>query len=266
MATTGIPAKDAVAKVLRDTTALPAFLTGSAVAAETYDLQQSYSDIDLFVPNEGSYFAVVTKLLCSGYRIENDRFERMWDRHVNIGFNKWHTNSMKLIDNATGTEVNVIYKLVEGHQTTQLSQVIESFDFGLLGVGYETKTGTFRDMRGYLFPGLDPNGPLPMIGYRAGTVGKGLMSQFIMQRTPGRYARYIEYGHDLSAVKDTLVEGYQIYADYKMNRSKDDDILIGKIALALSQKIEADDIAGLLLYDKKLPTTDGLDDVMAALE
>ena len=199
MATTGIPAKDAVAKVLRDTTALPAFLTGSAVAAETYDLQQSYSDIDLFVPNEGSYFAVVTKLLCSGYRIENDRFERMWDRHVNIGFNKWHTNSMKLIDNATGTEVNVIYKLVEGHQTTQLSQVIESFDFGLLGVGYETKTGTFRDMRGYLFPGLDPNGPLPMIGYRSGTVGKGLMSQFIMQRTPGRYARYIEYGHDLSA-------------------------------------------------------------------
>lgn len=266
MATTGIHAKDAVAKVLRDTTALPAFLTGSAVAAETYDLQQSYSDIDLFVPNEGAYFAVVTKLLCSGYRIENDRFERMWDRHVNIGFNKWHTNSMKLLDEVTGTEVNVIYKRVDGHETTQLSQVLESFDFGILGVGYETDTGVFRDLRQYLFPDATDLNVLPMMGYRADNVGQGLMSQHTMLRMPGRYARYSRYGYDLSLVQPTLVRGYLNYAAYKEDRTKPEDQTLAQIAKALAFNIESNMLDELLSFEKQLPMQDGLDDILASIE
>lgn len=73
---------------------------------------------------------------------------------MDIGFNRWHTNSMKLSDPTTGTEVNIIYKLVDGHETTSLSQVIESFDFGLLAMGFNLKTGNYHDMRSYLFPGF----------------------------------------------------------------------------------------------------------------
>lgn len=249
---------------------MPAFLAGSSVAAQVYDKPHAYTDIDLFVPNQGSYFALVQHLLRSGYSFESDRFERMWRRHLTFGFKAWHTNSMKLLDDTTGTEVNVIYKRVDGHETTRLSQVIESFDFGLLGVGYETETGTFKDMRSYLFPHVKRAGtgvPLPMMDYRADTVGKGYMSQHIMMRTPGRYARYAHtYGYDLSLVKPTLISGYQSFADYKLARSKPEDLTLGQIADTLCQHIEHDLFDELLLFEKKLIVADGLDEIMESLE
>jgi hypothetical protein len=267
--TTGIPARDAVDKVLIDVAGLPAFLAGSSAAAVAHDLQHSYTDIDLFVPKEGVYFALVQHLLSNGYEIEGDRFERMWQRHLNYGFNAWHTNSMKLIDSTFGTEVNVIYKRVERHETTQLSQVIESFDFGLLGVGYETATKTYRDMRSYLFPhikGADSGAPLPMMGYRGDTVGKGFMSSHIMMRTPGRYARYVGYGYDLSLVKPILVDGYNSYADYKDNRTKDEDRALATISRTLAGHIEYDMLEEILTWEKSIPMADGLDDILEALE
>lgn len=262
----GIAAHDAVAQVLKHTAGLPAFLAGSSAAAVAHNKPLAYSDVDLFVPKPGVYFALVQHLLSQGYEIEDGRFERMWRRHLNYGFNAWHTNSMKLLCSNTGIEVNVIYKQVDRHETTQLSQVIESFDFGLLGVGYETETGKFRDMRSYLFPGLDPNGPLPMMEYRADTVGKGYMSQHIMLRTPGRYARYVNYGYDLSAVKPLLVQGFLGYAEYKLNRTQPDDQMLGQIASALASHIELDMLDELVEHEKMLPKADGLDDIMNNLE
>lgn len=249
---------------------MPAFLAGSSAAAVVYGKPYAYTDIDLFVPNQGSYFALVQHLLRSGYSFESDRFERMWDRHLTFGFKAWHTNSMKLLDDTTGTEVNVIYKRVDGHETTRLSQVIESFDFGLLGVGYETETGVRKDMRPYLFPHIAAIGastPLPMMDYRAVTVGKGYMSQHIMMRTAGRYARYAStYGYDLSLVKPTLIAGYQCFADYKLARTKPEDLTLGQIADTLGQHIEHDLFAELLEFEKKLVVADGLDEIMEALE
>jgi hypothetical protein len=269
--TTGIKAGDAITKVLADTKGLPAYLAGSSVAAQVHGKHHAYTDIDLFVPNQGSYYTLVAHLLNRGYSFESDRFERMWARHLEYGFKAWHTNSMKLLDDTTGTEVNVIYKRVDGHETTRLSQVLESFDFGLLGVGYETLTGRFKDMREYLFPGVwdphAPDAPLPMMDYRADTVGKGYMSQHIMMRTPGRFARYAStYGYDLSLVKPTLVAGYQSFADYKLARSKPEDLALGQIAETLGQHIALDMYDELLLFEKKLVVADGLDDIMEALE
>ena len=253
--------------MLADTRGMPAYLAGSSVAAEQYGKPHAYTDVDLFVPNQGSYFALVSHLLSNGYELESDRFARMWARHLEYGFKAWHTNSMKLLDKLLGTEVNVIYKRVDGHETTRLSQVLESFDFGLLGVGYETETGRFKDMRSYLFPGRPVDGPLPMMDYRADTVGKGYMSQHIMMRTPGRYARYAHtYGYDLRLVQPTLVAGYQCFADYKLARSKPEDIALGQIADTLGQHIEHNMFAELLEFEKKLVTADGLDDIMEALE
>ena len=263
-----ISAGPAVSKVLDEVAGLPAFIAGSSVSAMVHDKPQAYTDIDLFVPNPGTYFATVQRLLAEGYELESEKFEKMWNRHLRYGFNNWHTNSMKLMDRVADLEVNVIYKRVDGHETTQLSQVLESFDFGLLAVGFDAATRRFHDMRTYFFgAGANAGGPLPLLPYRQDTVGLGYMSQHIMLRTPGRYARYAHtYGYDLSLVKPTLVQGYAAYAAYKLNRTKDEDIQLGQIAQALGAHIERDEFDELLGFEKGLPTADGLDMIFASLE
>lgn len=268
MSSTILAAEDALQEVLDVTRGLPMFLAGSNPAAVEHGKPHAYSDVDLFVPNQGMYFTGVQHLLNNGYEISDDRFTKMWNRHRLYGFNQWHTNSMKLLGKLTQLEVNVIYKRVDGHETTRLSQVIESFDFGLLGVGYETETGSRHDMRTYFFgPGADDGRPLPMLPYRQETVGQGFMSQHIMLRTPGRYARYAHtYGYDLSRVKPTLVQGYLAYADYKLGRTKEDDLTLGQIATSLARHLDEDDFDNLLEFEANLPKADGLDEIMAGLE
>lgn len=272
--TTGIPAELAVEKVLEDLKGFRAFLAGSAAAAIAHDKPMAYTDVDVFTPNQGVYYTAIQRLKDSGYSVANDRFELMWDRQMNIGFNKWHTNSMKLIDDLTGTEVNVIYKLVDGHETTSLSQVIESFDFGLLGMGFDLHTSNFHDMRSYLFPGFTQLAsqtgwgiPLPLLEYRHRQLSRGLMSQHIMLRTPGRYARYAgEYGYDLSLVKPVLIDGYIQYSSYKLDRTKPEDRALGEIAKALAIHLEDDAFDELQKFEQELPKADGLDQVLASLE
>lgn len=268
MSLSGIRAEDALAQVLDHTKGLLAFLAGSCPAAVEHNKQHAYSDVDLFVPNQGMYFVTVQRLLERGYVPASDRFAKMWRRHQAYGFNQWHTNSMELVDPTSMLEVNVIYKRVDGHETTRLSQVLESFDFGLLGVGYETQTGARHDMRTYFFgPGADDGGPLPMLPYRQDTVGQGFMSQHIMLRTPGRYARYAHtYGYDLSRVKPTLVSGYLAYAEYKKDRTKDEDQALGQIATSIARHLENDELDQLVEFESALPKADGLDEIMAALE
>ena len=265
---TRLPAPQAVQQVLHDMKGQRAFLVGSAAAAVHYQLPDAYSDVDLFVPNAGSYFTSVQHLLDSGYRHENDKFKRVWDRHLSYGFNNWHTNSMKLLSNASDLEVNVIYKRVDGHETTRLSQVLESFDFGLLALGYETQTGRFHDMRPYFFgAGCDNTTPLGLLPYREASLHQGYMSQHIMLRTPGRYARYAHsYGYDLSLVKPVLIAGYLNYAEYKKNRSSNDDLLLASIAESLAAHIELDEFDELVKFEKGLPAADTLDQIYQSLE
>lgn len=265
-------AQQAVGAVLGDTAGLPAFLAGSSAAAIWYDKPDAYTDVDLFVPNPGTYFTVVERLRSRGWELD-DRNEKMLKRHLRYGFRGWHTNSIKLNQvlpgNTESTEVNVIYKLVDKHETTNLTDVIQSFDFGLLGVGYETETLNFRDLRPYLFPGEDLDGPLPMIEYRRESFAQGFMSEHIMQRTPGRYARYVRYGYDMSRIKPVLEMGYFAYSEYMLDRTKPDKILLGKIGLKLAEAIRDDDFDGpdgLLAFEKALPTFDGLDAILDFLE
>lgn len=267
------PAQAAVAEVLDDTAGLPAFLAGSSAAAVQYDKPEAYSDVDVFVPNPGMYFTVVERLLNRGWGLD-ERNAKTLRRHREIGTKGWHTNSLKLTKQLypmhDEVEVNVIYKLVDGHATTRLSEVLESFDFGLLAVGYDTETRRFKDMRSYLFPDIGtigPSTPLPLIDFRKLKFEQGLMSEHIMQRTPGRYARYAyTYEYDLSLVKPTLVEGYYAYSRYKSNRSKPEDLLLADLSLALAEHIENDQLIELIEFERTLPTMDGLDAVIASLE
>jgi hypothetical protein len=242
----------------------PVFLAGSLVAEETYGKSNAHSDVDLFCPTAQVLIAVGQKLLCHGYKLD-DRMERTWVRWLRYGFKTWHTNSLRL-HSPSGVETNLVYKLSDGHPTTSLAQVIESFDFGLLATGYDLEDDTFRDLRPYLFPGRDPDGPLPLMPNKRSNWRNGFISQYNGLRECGRYAKYHGYGYDLSLVKDDLVTGYMEAALYHGNHFDPEKQQLGKIYDALAQHIEFDNIDELTEAYKTIDFKDSLDVIMEALE
>lgn len=242
----------------------PLYLTGSLVAEQAYGKSNAHSDVDLFCPTQYQLIASTQHLIDNGYTFD-DRFKRVWARWLKYGMKNWHTNSMRLMSPA-GVETNLIYKLADGHPTTSLGQVIESFDFGLLGMGYDLEDGQYRDMRGYLFPGLDPEGPLPLMPNKRDSWRNGFISQYNGLRESGRYVKYLEYGYDLSAVKDDLLTGYWSVASYLSTTFDDDKQLLGKIYERIAEHIEQDNVDELKLANKEIDYNDPLDVIMEALE
>lgn len=257
-------ASDTVAEVCAPLTGLPVYLAGSLVAAETYGMDDAFDDADVFCPSDLVIIAAVQKLLDSGFTLD-DRFARVWIRWLRYGFKKWHTNSIKLVG-PWGVQVNMVYKLQDGHPTTSLSQVVESFDFGLLAVGYDVETGVRRDFREALFPGKDPNGALPLMPNKRENWRNGFISQYNGLREAGRYAKYVRYGHDLSLVKDDLIVGYYMAASYLAGRDQPEKQQLGKIYETIAFKIEDDAIDELIEASKEILYMDSLDEIMEALE
>lgn len=242
----------------------PVFLAGSLVAEETYDMSDAHGDVDLFTPNDHVLVAMVQKLIGEGFTF-NERMERSWYRWLRYGFNKWHTNSMRMLS-PQGIEFNLVYKLTNGHPTTSLAQVLESFDFGLLATGYDLETGKFLDMRSFLFPDHNPDGPLPMMPNKRDNWRQGFISQYNGLRETGRYAKYTQYGYDLSLVKDDLSTGYWEAASYLTNAFKPEQQQLGRIYETIAKYIDGDDIDGLIEAYKTLDYNDSLDAIMEALE
>ena len=254
--------------IIADVTSLlkgwPVYLTGSLVAEETYGKSNAHTDVDLFCPSDNVLIAVIQKLLDNGYTMD-DRFARVWQRWLRYGFKKWHTNSMKLTSPA-GVETNLVYKLVDGHPTTDLTQVLKSFDFGLLATGYDLELGVKEDYRSVWFPGLDPAGPLPMMPLKRLNWRQGFISQYNGLREAGRYAKYHAYGYDMSLVKDDLVTGYWQVSTYHASRFGDDSKFLAQIYEVIARHIEADNIDHLAETYKELDFNDSLDAIMEALE
>lgn len=242
----------------------PVFLAGSLVAEEAYGKSNAHGDVDLFCPTFQVVVAMTQKLLAQGYTFA-PRFDRVWYRWLRMGVKQWHTNSMRLVS-PSGIETNLVFKIVDGHPTTSLSQVLESFDFGLLGVGYELDTGTFRDHRPYLFPGMDIDGALPMMPNKRDNWRQGFISQYNGLREAGRYAKYHAYGYDLSLVKDDLSTGYFEAALYLSTCHDKDKQLLGQIFRAIGEHIEFDNMIELERANKEINYNDALDVIMAALE
>lgn len=242
----------------------PVFLAGSLVAEHAHGKSGAHHDVDLFCPTSQVLIATGQKLLDSGYKLD-DRFSRVWARWLRYGFKTWHTNSLRLWS-PTGTETNLVYKLTEGHPTTSLAQVIESFDFGLLGVGWDLEQDQYRDMRPYLFPGVDVNGPLPLMPNKRMNWRNGFISQYNGLREAGRYAKYHGYGYDMSAVKDDLITGYWEASTYLAGTFSEEKQDLAKIYEVIAQHIEADNIDHLELAYKELDFKDSLDSIMEALE
>lgn len=253
-----------IAEVSLPLRGLPVYLAGSLVAEETYGLKNAHDDVDVFCSTEQVLFVAVQRLLDNHFMFDG-RAERVWARWIRYGFKRWHTNSIKLIS-PMGNEVNMVFKLVDGHPTTSLGQVLESFDFGLLGVGYDLETGQRRDMREYLFPGEDPNGPLPLMPNKRANWRMGFISQYNGIRESGRYAKYARYGYDLSAVKDDLVTGYWAAASYHATTGNEDKEKLGRIYETTAILIEDDEVDKLYDASKEILYLDSLDQIMEALE
>ena len=242
----------------------PVYLAGSLVAEETYGLSNAHHDVDLFVPTGNVLISVGQKLLDCGYKFD-DRFERVWHRWLHYGFKSWHTNSLRL-HSPGGIETNLVYKLQDGHPTTSLSQVLESFDFGLLATGYDLESNRFMDLRGYLFSGMDPNGPLPMMPAKRSNWRQGFISQYNGLREAGRYAKYHGYGYNMSLVQDDLVTGYRMADLYLSNHFDKEKQTLGGIYRAIADHIEWGNIDQLTAACKLIDYKDSLDVIMEALE
>lgn len=258
------PAADIIGDLRTLLRGRPAFLTGSLVAAEAYDLPFAYSDADIFVPSASALMANTQYLLDRGYTVD-ESFSRVWARWLEYGTGNWHTNSIRL-NSDDGVEVNIVYKLVQKHPTTSLAQVIESFDFGLLAVGYDLEMDERRDMRRYLFPNHALGDPLPMMPNKRSDWRHGFISQYNGLRQSGRYAKYHKYGYDLSAVKDDLITGYRNASAYMATRDKEDKQVLGQIYWTIADHIENDMIDELHAAAKEIQYLDSLDQIMDALE
>jgi hypothetical protein len=202
-------------------------LAGSLPAAHVHGLPYAFSDVDLFCPTQQVLISTGRLLLDKGFTLD-DRMSRVWARWLKIGMKSWHTNSLRL-QSPHGQEFNLVFKLMDGHPTTSLAQVIESFDFGLLAMGYDLESDTYRDMRAYLYPHLKSNGPLPLMPNKRDNWRGGFISQYNGIREVGRYAKYHTYGYDMSAVKDDLVEGYAMAALYYCQHFKPEMQKLGQI-------------------------------------
>lgn len=257
-------ADDVIADVCAQLKGEPVFLAGSLVAEQTYQMIDAHSDVDLFCPSEQSIIAVGQKLICNGYTLD-DRFDRVWYRWLRYGFKRWHTNSLRLTSPA-GVQTNLVYKLTEGHPTTSLAQVLESFDFGLLGTGYQLEDGSFRDLRPYLFPGRDVDGPLPMMPNKRDNWRNGFISQYNGIREVSRYTKYRGYGYDMSEVKDDLVTGYLSAALYLQSHPDPERNTLGQIYAAIGQHMQVDNTTHLRSFVANVQYQDSLDQIMEALE
>lgn len=240
------------------------YIAGSVVTEETYGKHDAHSDVDIFCPTQQLLVATGQSLIHHGYTLD-DRFARVWVRWLKYGMKGWHTNSLRLTSPG-GTETNLVYKLADGHPTTSLAQVLESFDFGLLGTGYDMERQLKLDLRPYLFPGYDLDGPLPLMPNKRENWRSGFISQYNGIREAARYVKYHEYGYDMSLVKDDLATGYNAAALYLRDSFDPEKQTLGQIYEAIALKIEDDEIDELKKACALIDYKDALDAIMEALE
>ena len=247
---------------------LPAAIAGSVVAAHVYDMPlMEQSDLDVFCYSDSALITAIERLSQYGYSLD-DRFSRVKERWLKFGLKTWHTNSVKLIapDELNNMEINLVYKTADKVPASSLAAVLEAFDFGLLGTGWDLSDGKFRDMRSFMFPGLDITGPLPFMPNKQHAWQNGFISQYNGLREAGRYAKYYSYGHDMSLLKATMIQGYHAVAEYLVERGDPDRILLAQIYTTIATHIEFDNIDELLKANKQILSVDALDQIMEALE
>lgn len=249
-----------------------ACIAGSAVAALEYNLPHSYDDIDVFAYGNSALISIATTLLERGFTFASDNEAMKYDRwlawDLNIG---WRTNSIKLVGK-TGDmtnedyEVNVVYKTFEKQPVKRLSLVLESFDFGHLATGFELRSGEWRDMRPYFFPGHSDYTKLPLLPDREDRWNQGLITQYTGIRQAGRAVKYMGYGYDLSEVVPSLITGYRIAAAHHADHFDPDKATLGEIYNRLADHLEDGDHDKIREADLLLPMWRDVDAILERLD
>jgi len=250
-----------------------ACLAGSAVAAMEYGLPFSYDDIDVFAYGNSSLISIVTMLTERGFEFASDneamKFDRWLAWDLNIG---WRTNSIKLRGYVDGPnplepyEVNVVYKTFEKQPVKRLSMVLESFDFGHLAMGFELRTGQYRDMRPYFFPDVTDYKALPLLPDRHDRWANGLITQYTGIRQAGRAVKYHRYGYDMSLVMPTLIDGYLIAAMHHDDHFDPEKRTLGRIYQRLAEHLMSEEHDLILEADRMLPQWRDVDTILEALD
>lgn len=247
-----------------------ACIAGSAVAAETYSLPESYDDIDVFAYGNSSLISIANTLLHNGFTFASDNEAMKWDRwlawDLNIG---WRTNSIKLEGSVNLNEnykVNVVYKTFEKQPVKRLSLVLESFDFGHLAAGYELRTGAYRDMRPFFFPGYSNYRALPLLPDRQDRWSNGLITQYNGVRQAGRAVKYMGYGYDMSNIFPTLITGYRIAAQHHADHFDPEKITLGQIYTRLADHLEDGEWDKIREADALLPQWRDVDAILERLD
>lgn len=247
---------------------LPAAVAGSAPAFVYYDLTMpDRSDIDVFCFTQEAVMAGAERLLADKDFMLGDRGERVYARWLKYGMGSWHTNSLKLEDHGTGREVNLVYKTVGKHPTASASQVVETFDWGLLHSTFDLSGSTpqWRSARAFLFPESGPEDALPLMPSRREDWRLGFMSQYQALRAPERYLKYQDYCFDMSLVREDLTVAYTNAAMFLLQHPDADKVKLGQICSRLAKCFEAGEWQEMQDAVRLLPTMDSLDAMLAGL-
>ena len=239
----------------------PVFIVGSAVAAEEAGLPNAFDDIDVFCPSAESLMVAATRLQLEGYAPQDHRVLLRWQRY---GIGNFHTNSLKL-DAPNMPVVNLVYKKQGGHPLRSLTQVIESFDFGLLAQGWSVATKQYLDLRLSYFPDLEVDWPLPLMPSKRADWSQGFIGRYDSMRQFGRYAKYHNYGYDMSAVKPDLLACYESLADYHSGKLSNDSAAAATIYSMVAGHIERDEFDMLTKASQSLEYSSTFEQILESL-
>lgn len=259
------PVGDVIHAMTTEFNGLNASLAGSAVSAMHYDKPDAWGDIDLFAHNQFELVRMIEFALNNGWDLATEKDAKTWNRWMRFGISNYRTNTLHLSNGHW--DVNMTYKTYEGRPVASLSQVLETFDWGLLAMGYDLKSGRFFDFRPTYFPDHDWD-RLPMMDERMARWSQGLIVPYTGIRQAGRYHKYHHvYGYDLGAVKDVLVQGYRIAGEYHLNNAFDrEKQTLGEIFVRLGEAVQADDWATLAEADTAMPIHRELDEFLNRID
>ena len=255
----------------------PAVLVGSSVAIAAYGLTGTGNDLDIFVSNEFAFGSLTAKAVSYGFVMADDRDAKMVRRWQRNGIGSFHTNTTHLTS-PEGVDVNITFKKAHGRALSTVSDVVESFDFGHLAMGFDLELGTFHDYREVLFTDyLRKQGKtfgdltaLPFLPHKEEAWQQGLISHYSAIRQFARYVKHYDYGFHLTEVTETMVKGYNIAADYWGGRDgsdsqKEEYRLKAGIYRLIANKMKAHDIVDMRASVAHIDFTDPLDAVYDSL-
>ena len=201
-------------QVLRDVFALfqgqAASLVGSAVSANEYGLD-TFTDVDVFFADKSALQYGLGLCVAQGWVLHPTSERRLKFTH-RWGGKAFHVETYRL--DKDGVELNLTVKLLGGKPVRNTAEVLLSFDFGALLVGYDCLADSFEDARLDLRPAFFPqfdtkSSAYPMVPDKRRAWVRGEFGKYNSFRQAERVAKYAMRGYDMSYVVPDLITGYE---------------------------------------------------------